>query len=90
MFCLSFVFGVLADKIGRRHTLLLAVLCCATGNIIGVGMPNHWSYAIPRVNYGNVNQLTNSLVFLLDSVERGRGGRVRGCVHDVAGVRGGE
>lgn len=45
----SFVFGVLSDKIGRRHTLVLAVLSCAVGNLLGVAMPNHWSYAIPRV-----------------------------------------
>ena len=45
----SFVFGVLSDKIGRRHTLVLAILSCAVGNLLGVAMPNHWSYAIPRV-----------------------------------------
>ena len=45
----SFVFGVLSDKIGRRHTLLLAILSCAVGNLLGVAMPNHWSYAIPRI-----------------------------------------
>ena len=45
----SFVFGVLSDKIGRRHTLMLAILSCAVGNLLGVAMPNHWSYAIPRV-----------------------------------------
>lgn len=45
----SFIFGVLSDKIGRRHTLVLAVLSCCIGNMIGVGMPNHWSYAIPRI-----------------------------------------
>ena len=45
----SFVFGVMSDKIGRRHTLVIAVFCCCAGNLIGVGMPNHWSYGIPRI-----------------------------------------
>jgi len=45
----SFVFGVMSDKIGRRHTLLISVLCCAVGNLLGSLMPNHWSYAITRV-----------------------------------------
>jgi OCT family organic cation transporter-like MFS transporter 4/5 len=44
----SFVFGVLSDKIGRRHTLLLAILCACTGNLIGSFMPNQWSYGIAR------------------------------------------
>jgi len=45
----SFGFGVLADKIGRRHTLLLANVCMVSGNLICVAMPNHWAYAIPRM-----------------------------------------
>ena len=49
LFIGSFVFGVLSDRIGRRHTLLLSVVCCAVGNIICCVMPNHWSYAIPRI-----------------------------------------
>ena len=49
LFIGSFVFGVLSDRIGRRHTLLISVVCCAVGNLICCVMPNHWSYAIPRV-----------------------------------------
>ena len=45
----SFIFGVLADRIGRRHTLLIAVLCNTFGNLLGCAMPNHWSYAISRL-----------------------------------------
>ena len=45
----SFIFGVMSDKVGRRHTLVTAVVCCAVGNLIGCAMPNHWSYAIPRI-----------------------------------------
>ena len=29
----SFVFGVLADRVGRRHTLLIAVLCNTAGRL---------------------------------------------------------
>ena len=45
----SFVFGVMSDKIGRRHTLMLAIVCCAVGNLLCCAMPNHWSYSIPRI-----------------------------------------
>merc|ERR1719209_858680 len=45
----SFVFGVLSDKLGRRHTLLIAVLCCSLGNLGGAFMPNEWSYGIWRI-----------------------------------------
>jgi len=45
----SFVFGVMSDKVGRRHTLLTSIICCAVGNLLCCAMPNHWSYAIPRI-----------------------------------------
>ena len=44
----SFIFGVLSDKIGRRHTLLLATLTCALGNLAGAFVSNKWGYAILR------------------------------------------
>ena len=45
----SFVFGVMSDKLGRRHTLMISIVCCAVGNLLCCAMPNHWSYAIPRI-----------------------------------------
>ena len=45
----SFVFGVMSDKIGRRHTLVLAIFTSALGNLLGVSMPNHWTYALSRL-----------------------------------------
>jgi len=45
----STVFGILSDKIGRRHSLILALITMVAGNLICVGMPNQWSYAIPRM-----------------------------------------
>ena len=49
LFIGSLVFGLLSDKIGRRHTLLLGNLLCAGGNFLGCAMPNHWSYALTRI-----------------------------------------
>ena len=45
----SFIFGVLSDKIGRRHTLLLATLTCALGNLAGAFVSNKWGYAALRL-----------------------------------------
>ena len=45
----SFIFGVMSDKIGRRHTMMVSVICCAGGNLLCCAMPNHWSYAIMRI-----------------------------------------
>ena len=46
----SFIFGVLADQIGRRHTLLLALLVCALGNLVGAFVSNKWGYALLRLS----------------------------------------
>ena len=45
----SFVMGRLADKVGRRPTLLLSTLCCSGGTLLGCVMPNQWSYALTRI-----------------------------------------
>ena len=45
----SFLMGRLADKAGRRPTLLLATLSCSGGNLLGCVMPNQWSYALTRI-----------------------------------------
>jgi len=45
----SFVFGVMSDKIGRRHTLAIAIVCCFIGNLICAGMRNHWMYSLARI-----------------------------------------
>ena len=45
----STVFGVMSDRLGRRHALFIAIITCAVGNLLGIAMPNHWSYTIPRI-----------------------------------------
>ena len=44
LFMGSFLFGLLSDKMGRRQTLLVAILTCTTGNMLGCAMPNHWRF----------------------------------------------
>ena len=45
----STVFGVMSDRLGRRHALFIAIITCTVGNLLGIAMPNHWSYTIPRI-----------------------------------------
>ena len=45
----STVFGIMSDRLGRRHTMMIAILSCTVGNLLGIAMPNHWSYTIPRI-----------------------------------------
>jgi len=45
----SFVFGVMSDKIGRRHTLLIALICMISGNLLCIAFNNTWGYAFPRM-----------------------------------------
>ena len=56
----SFIFGVLSDKIGRRHTLLLATLTCALGNLAGAFLSNKWGYAILRLLLVLANSIDRS------------------------------
>ena len=48
----SFLFGILSDNLGRRHTLLIAIILCSVSSIAGSYMPNYWSYAIFRILVG--------------------------------------
>ena len=63
----SLVFGLLSDKIGRRHTLLIAVLTtrlksktlfspcstsCSIASVVASQMPGYVSYAILRIIIG--------------------------------------
>jgi len=45
----SFVFGIMSDKIGRRHTLLIALVCMIGGNLLCVAFGNQWGYGFPRM-----------------------------------------
>ena len=46
------VFGMMPDKIGRRHALLAAILTAFVGNLAGVFMPGCWSYGVSRLVSG--------------------------------------
>ena len=61
----SFVFGLMSDKIGRRHTLVLAIFTSALGNLLGVSMPNHWTYALSRLVASAGEEGTFLLVFTM-------------------------
>jgi len=74
----SFIFGVLSDKIGRRHTLLIGILCCSLGNLIGAFMPNQWSYAILRIFGGAGGEGVFVLAFTMSLEYSGVAERVPG------------
>lgn len=61
----SFVFGVLSDKIGRRHSLLLAIVTTCVGNLIGGYMPNYWAYALSKILAGAGGEGTFLLAFTM-------------------------
>ena len=61
----SFVFGVLSDKIGRRHSLLLAIVTTCVGNLIGGFMPNYWAYALSKILAGAGGEGTFLLAFTM-------------------------
>lgn len=48
----SLIFGVLSDKLGRRHTLLLAILTCTLPSVVASQAPTFQTYAIMRVLVG--------------------------------------
>jgi len=45
----SFIFGIMSDKIGRRHTTLIAMITMITGNLVCVAFDNQWGYGFPRM-----------------------------------------
>ena len=45
----SFIFGIMSDKIGRRHTILIAMVTMITGNLVCVAFDNQWGYGFPRM-----------------------------------------
>jgi len=48
----SFVFGVLSDKYGRRHMLLVAILCASLGSLGGAFMKDYYTYVLFRMIAG--------------------------------------
>jgi len=48
----SFIFGVLSDKLGRRNTLIPAIICSAGGSLIGAFMPEYFSFVLFRMIAG--------------------------------------
>jgi len=74
----SFIFGVLSDKIGRRHTLLLATLTCALGNLAGAFVSNKWGYAALRVLGGAGGEGAFVLAFTMSLEYSGVAERVPG------------
>ena len=89
LFLGSFVFGLLSDKIGRRHTLLVAIITCTSGNMLGCAMPNHWRFSKYLLDCpsDSVN------LQLRPHQDRSRGGRAGDddhCLHSDHGVQRGQ
>ena len=44
----SFIFGYLGDKIGRKLTLIIAILTGTIGSLLGAFMNNYIAYTFTR------------------------------------------
>ena len=42
----AFIFGLLADRIGRRRSLRFAVVLCCGGSLIGIGIKSYWGHGV--------------------------------------------
>ena len=42
----AIVVGILADKLGRRLSLLISLVCLSLGNLLGPAMPDYWSWSV--------------------------------------------
>jgi MFS family permease len=53
----SFVCGLIADKIGRKKTLIASALLSSTASLVGAWMPEFISYTITRCALGRKGTL---------------------------------
>merc|ERR1711892_909646 len=45
----SILCGRMADKLGRKKTLMFSVMCSSVGSLVGSFMPEYYSYTLSRV-----------------------------------------
>ena len=65
----SLTYGILADKIGRKKSLVFAILTCSITSLIQAFIKNFWAYAFLRmlVGFGSVGIFTNVFVICMET-----------------------
>ena len=65
----SLTYGILSDKIGRKKSLILAILICSVTSLVQSFIKEFWSYAFLRmvVGFGSVGIFTNMFVICMET-----------------------
>ena len=65
----SLTYGMLSDKIGRKKSLVVAILTCSITSLVQAFIKNFWVYAFLRmvVGFGSVGIFTNVFVLCMET-----------------------
>ena len=65
----SLTYGVLADKIGRKKSLIFAIILCSATSLIQAFIKEFWKYAFLRlvIGFGSVGIYTIVFVMCMET-----------------------
>ena len=65
----SFTYLPLADKIGRKKSLIVALILCSTMSLIQAFIKDFWTYALLRViiGFASIGIFTNVFVICMET-----------------------
>ena len=65
----SLTYGVLADKIGRKKSMIVAIILCSATSLIQSFIKEFWAYAFLRmvIGFGSVGIFTNVFVICMET-----------------------
>ena len=65
----SLTYGIMADKIGRKKSLIFAILLCSITSLLQAFIKDFWAYSFLRmvVGFGSVGIFTNVFVICMET-----------------------